>query len=321
MIRLLLKRLALVIPVLFAVATITFFLVRAAPGDPFADEKNIPEGTRAEIVAFYGLDRSLPEQYLRYLENLLCLDLGYSYSHPGYSVSEIIANHFPVTVHYALPGFLLALLAGIPLGTWGALSYRKPGDWIASGLAMTGICLPTFVIAPLFALLFGTYLNWLPSVGWAGHANLGTGFPAFAYALLPAATIAVLYASFIARLTRSGLIETLQTDYIRTARAKGLPRSRILWRHALPMSLLPVVNFLGPALAGILTGSFVIEVIFNIPGLGRFFVEAAINRDYPLLLGLVVFYAGLILLFNLAADLLQAFLNPRVRESLSGGDS
>lgn len=297
-------------------ASITFFLVRAAPGDPFADEKKIPESSREEIVAFYGLDRPLGEQYLRYLGNLLRLDAGFSYSHPGYTVNEIIATHFPVTVAYALPGFLIALGLGIPLGAYAALRHGRAGDHAASALATAGICLPTFVIGPLLALFFGGMLGLLPSVGWGAGASSAGPWPPWAFAVLPAVTVGVLYAAFLTRLSRSGLLETLRSDFIRTARAKGLPERRILWRHALPVSLLPVVNFLGPALAGILTGSFVIESIFNIPGLGRFFVEAAIDRDYPLLLGLVVFYAGLILLLNLAADLIQAALNPRVREAL-----
>lgn len=288
-----------------------------APGDPFADEKNIPQGVKDEIIAFYGLDDPLHKQYLIYLSNLIRLDLGYSYSHPGYQVGEIIANHFPITLSYALPGFLLSLAMGIPLGVIAALYYQKPGDWAASGFAMLGICLPTFVTAPLLALFFGTYLGWLPTVGWSDSGSLGTGYAAVAYKILPALTIALLYAAFITRLVRSGFLESLQSDYIRTAHAKGLSSARMIGRHALPMSLLPVINFLGPALAGILTGSFVIEIIFNIPGLGRFFVDAAINRDYPLLLGLVVFYASLILCFNLISDLLQAWLNPRVREAYS----
>lgn len=316
MLRFFLRRLLTALPVLFAVATLTFFLVRAAPGDPFSDEKSIPEASRAEIVSFYGLDEPLWKQYLLFLGNLARLDPGYSYSHPGYKVSEIVAGHFPATVSYALPGFLLALAAGIPLGAFAALRHDRFGDRAASAVATAGICLPTFVTAPLLALLFGGILGVLPSVGWGAGAGGALPFPAWSFAVLPAATLGILYAAFLARLARSGLLETLRSDFIRTARAKGLSRRRILWRHALPVSLLPVVNFLGPALAGILTGSFVIESIFDIPGLGQFFVEAAIDRDYPLLLGLVVFYAGLILVLNLAADLLQAALNPRVRESL-----
>ncbi|MBC2604175.1 ABC transporter permease subunit [Puniceicoccus vermicola] len=316
MLRFFVRRLLISIPILFAVATLTFFLVRAAPGDPFADEKKIPESSREEIVAFYGLDLPLWHQYLRFLGNIARLDPGYSYSHPGYSVTEIIGNHFPITLAYAVPGFLLALAIGIPLGSTAAIRHGKFGDWAASGFAMVGICLPTFVIGPLLALLFGGVLGILPSVGWMSAAQFTEGFSPWSFVVLPALTLAILYAAFVTRLSRSGLIETLRSDFIRTARAKGLPGRRILWRHALPVSLLPVINFLGPALAGMLTGSFVVETIFNIPGLGQFFIEAAINRDYPLLLGLVVFYAALILLLNLLVDLLQAALNPRIRETL-----
>lgn len=316
MARYLLRRILLVVPVLWAVATLTFFLVRAAPGDPFSAERSIPEESRAEIEAFYGLDQPLSVQYLRYLGNLLRLDPGYSYSHPGFTVGEIIRDHFPTTLAYAVPGFLLALFLGIGLGLLAALRRGGWGDFLASTLALAGICLPTFVIGPLLALLLGAWLGLLPTVGWSGGADFGAGFPPWAYAVLPALTLGFLYTAFVTRLTRSGLLEALGSDFVRTARAKGLGRPRILWRHALPVSLLPVVNFLGPALAGGLTGSFVIETLFNIPGLGQFFVDAAINRDYPLLLGLVVFYATLILLLNLLADLLQAVLNPRIREEM-----
>ncbi|MEM0965622.1 MAG: ABC transporter permease [Verrucomicrobiota bacterium] len=316
MLRYFLKRLLISIPVLFAVATITFFLVRAAPGDPFSDEKKIPETSREEIVAFYGLDKPIYKQYFQFLGNIARLDPGYSYSHSGYTVLEIVSHHFPITLAYALPGFLLALLLGIPLGSIAALHHGKAGDGLASSLAMIGICLPTFVIGPLLALFFGGILGILPSVGWVSAAQFGGTFLPWTYLVLPTLTLAILYAAFITRLSRSGLIETLQSDFIRTARAKGLSSRRILWRHALPVSVLPVVNFLGPALAGILTGSFIIETIFNIPGLGQFFVEAAIDRDYPLLLGLVVFYAALILVFNLLVDLAQGALNPRIREGI-----
>tara|TARA_R100000027_G_scaffold38727_2_gene28617 strand:+ start:2183 stop:3139 length:957 start_codon:yes stop_codon:yes gene_type:complete len=310
------RRLLLSIPILFVVASLTFFLVRAAPGDPFSDEKKIPEASREEIVAFYGLDLPVWQQYLRFLGNLLRLEPGYSYSHSGYSVTEIISTHFPTTLAYALPGFFLALAIGIPLGSLAAMRHGRWGDWAATGFAMVGICLPTFVIGPLLALFFGGWLGVLPSVGWITSAQFSENFAPWSFVVLPSLTLAILYAAFITRLSRSGLIETLRSDYIRTARAKGLSSQRILWRHALPMSLLPVVNFLGPALAGMITGSFVIETIFNIPGLGQFFIEAAIDRDYPLLLGLVVFYAALILLLNLLVDLLQAALNPRIRENL-----
>lgn len=316
MLRFFTRRLLLFVPILFAVASITFFLVRAAPGDPFSDEKKIPEASRAEIVAFYGLDLPLWQQYLKFIDNLLRLDPGYSYSHSGYSVTEIIASHFPTTLAYAIPGFILALAIGIPFGSAAALHHGRPGDWFASGFAMVGICLPTFVIGPLLALFFGGILGILPSVGWMSAAQFSPGFSPWSFIVLPALTLAILYAAFITRLSRSGLIETLHSDFIRTARAKGLSPQRILWRHALPVSLLPVINFLGPALAGMITGSFVIETIFNIPGLGQFFIEAAIDRDYPLILGLVVFYAALILLLNLAVDLLQAALNPRIRENI-----
>jgi oligopeptide transport system permease protein len=225
--RYLLRRILLVVPVLWAVATLTFFLVRAAPGDPFSAEKSIPEESRAEIEAFYGLDQPLAVQYLRYLGNLLRLDPGYSYSHPGFTVAEIIRDHFPTTLAYALPGFALALFLGVGLGLLAALRRGGWGDFLASTLALAGICLPTFVIGPLLALLLGAWLGLLPTVGWSGGADFGAGFPPWAYAVLPALTLGFLYTAFITRLTRSGLLEALGSDFVRTARAKGLSRPRI----------------------------------------------------------------------------------------------
>lgn len=311
-----LRRLLQAIPVLWAVATVTFFMIRLAPGDPFSDERNMPLEARQAIVEHYGLDQPLWRQYLRFIGHLAVLDMGYSLSHPGFSVAEIIRGHFPATLQYALPGFALALIFGTLFGVWAALREGRPQDHFASTIALAGICLPNFVLAPLLALFFGAWLGWLPSVGWGGE---GLGGSAWTFRVLPALTVALFYGAYVARLIRAGLVDSLKLEFIRTARAKGVSPRRILWRHAMPVSVLPVVNFLGPALGGVLTGSFVIERIFFIPGLGTFFVQSALSRDYPLLLGLVVFYGLLIVILNALVDVILALLNPRVRSSMTGG--
>lgn len=308
------RRLLQAIPVLFAVATLTFVMVRMAPGDPFADEQGMPEAVRERMMEHYGLNDPLYLQYLRFLGHAVRLDLGYSLSHPTFSVNEIIANHFPVTVQYALPGFLLALLIGIPVGMGAAYFQGRWQDRLPMLLALIGICLPTFVLGPLLSLWIGSGWQWLPPLGWADWSDPGMSWREIAaFRVLPAVTLAFFYAAYVARLTRSGTVEVLEREFITAARAKGVSEWRILLKHTPRMGLLPVVAYLGPALAGILTGSFVIETIFEIPGLGVLFIEAATDRDYPLILGLVVFYAVLILLFNFVVDLLQATLNPRIR--------
>ncbi len=320
MFRYALRRFAVALPVLWLVATLTFFMVRLAPGDPLSQERGLPTAARERMEAFYGFDAPLPVQYLHFLGNALQLDLGYSQTYAGVAVEDLILRHFPYTVQYALPGLIIALLAGIALGSLAALRRDRIDDHIAMTVAMIGICLPTFVLAPLLALLFGNVLGWLPSVGWPVR-DQDFGPPNWTYRVLPALSIGIFYTGYIARLTRSGMIAVLEEPFILAARAKGIGTTRLIVVHALRHALLPVVAFLGPAAAGILTGSFVIESIFGIPGLGDFFVRAALNRDYSLVLGLVVFYAALILLFNLCVDLLQASMNPRIRFSTTEATS
>jgi len=303
MLRFATKRLLQAVPVLLAIATITFFMVRLAPGDPFTDEKKIPEEILVNLQAHYGLDRPLHVQYFRYMGRLLRGDLGPSYKYIGRSVNELIAQSFPVSLELGLWALLAALLIGVPAGVIAALRKNSAWDYLPMAAAMTGICLPTFVMGPLLALIFGLWLGWFNPLGWNGWSDR----------VLPALTLGLYYAAYIARLTRGGMLEILSQDFIRTARAKGLPESVVILKHALKGGLLPVVSYMGPAFAGLISGSFVVETIFFIPGLGRFFVNAAFNRDYTMVLGTVLFYAALIIALNLVVDIVQVLLNPRLR--------
>jgi len=308
------RRLLLFIPVLWDIATITFFMVRLAPGDPFSDEKEMPEEVRARIKAQYGLDQPLHIQYGRYLLNLLRGDLGPSYKHIGTSVNTIIKEAFPKSLELGLYAMAIALILGVTAGSLAALKQNSILDYAPMSLAMVGICLPTFVMGPLLVLVFGLWLEWFPVAGWStwfGEGFFPENWPQDR--VLPACTLGFFYAAMIARLTRGGMLETLSQDFIKTARAKGLTETRVVLKHGLRGGILPTVSFLGPAFAGIISGSFVIETIFNIPGLGRHFIEAATNRDYTLVLGTVLFYATLILMLNLLVDIMQAWLNPRIR--------
>ncbi len=386
MFRYIFKRLIFFIPVLWVIATITFFMVRMAPGDPFSDEKEMTEEVRDRIKAYYGLDQPLWKQYLIYLgvmakevdkhrvtfaadedakkyrredvnatlrvtatgavktvqgnsqwlarsadqnaptdvrevevfrrerSGLLQGDLGPSFKHKGKSVNDIIRESFPKSLELGLYSMAIALLLGITAGAIAALKQNSILDYAPMSFAMVGICLPTFVMGPLLVLVFGLWLQWFPVAGWSawgGESFFPEGWPGDR--VLPACTLGFFYAAMVARLTRGGMLETLSQDFIKTARAKGLSETRVVVNHALRGGLLPTVSFLGPAFAGIISGSFVIETIFSIPGLGRHFIEAATNRDYTLVLGTVLFYATLILMLNLIVDILQAWLNPRIR--------
>jgi oligopeptide transport system permease protein len=303
MLRFILARLLQTIPVLFVVATLAFFMVRSVPGGPFDSEKSVPEEVKREIEAFYGMDKPLFQQYLDYLGRLARGDLGPSFKFANRSVNEMIATTFPVSLSLGGLALGVALALGITAGVLASLRPNSLMDYFASGLSMTGICLPTFVLGPLLILLFALKLGWFNASGWFEPADR----------VLPAATIGIAYAAYVARLTRGGMLEVLSQDFIRTARAKGASETRIVFRHALRGGLLPVISFLGPAAAGILTGSFVIETIFQIPGLGRHFVTSAFNRDFTMVTGIVVFYAALIVFFNLVVDILQVWLNPKLK--------
>ena len=304
MTRFILRRLLGMIPVLWIIVTIVFFMMRLAPGGPFDKERTVSEEVLRSLNAYYHLDQPLYAQYFGYLRDLLHGDLGPSFKNASYSVNELIALGFPVSLELGAYALLIALVLGMAAGLAAARAPNTWRDYLPMGLAMTGICIPAFVLGPLLVLVFGLWLGWLPVAGW----------DAAQYKVLPAITLGAAYAAYIARLTRGGMLEVLTMDFIRTARAKGLTESRIVLRHGLRGGIQPVVSFLGPAAAGLLSGSFVVETIFQIPGLGRFFVQAAFNRDYTMILGTVLFYAALILLFNLATDVVQAWLDPRIRD-------
>ena len=291
-------------PTLLVLVTLSFFLVRAAPGGPFDAEKNLPPEIEANLAAKYPLDEPLWQQYLRYLGDLARGDLGPSFKYVDYTVNELIAQGFPVSLRLGLAAMAVALLIGLPAGMLAALRQNRPLDHLTMAAAMTGISVPGFVVAPLLILVFAVHLGWLPAGGLDG------GLRAW---VLPVTALALPLLAYIARLTRASLIEVWRSPFIRTARAKGLPVWLILIRHALKPTLLPVVSFLGPALAGVITGSVVIEAIFGIPGLGRYFVQGALNRAYTLVMGVEVFYGALIIVFNFLVDLLYALLDPRVR--------
>ncbi len=303
MFNLIARRLLQAIPTLWVVATATFLLLRLAPGGPFDDEKPLAPEIKEQIEAHYGLNLPLHEQYFAFLGNLLKGDFGPSYKYPGWDVQEIIAQAFPVSLELGLWGLLIALSVGIPIGTLAAIKHNTSTETGLMGFAMVGICLPSFVIGPILLLIFSLTLNWFNPLGWSYASDR----------VLPAVTLGLLYAAYIARLARSGMLDVLRHDYIRTARAKGLAERAVVIRHALRTALYPVVAYLGPAAAGLISGSFVVETIFFIPGLGPFFVNAALNRDYQMVMGTVLFYAVLIILFNLIVDIIQMWMNPRAR--------
>jgi oligopeptide transport system permease protein len=304
MVKFIVVRILQAIPTLFVIATLTFFMTRLAPGGPFDSEKNIPTEIREKLEAHFGLEKPLYEQYFLYLGNLLQGDLGPSFKYMGWEVSELIAKAFPVSAQLGLFSLLIALVLGLPAGILAALRKNSVFDYCLMTTAMLGICLPTFVMGPFLILLFSSWLGWLPPLGWYSFADM----------ILPSLTLGLFYGAYIARLTRAGMLETLNQDYIRTAHAKGASPIRVVLQHAIKGGLLPVVTFLGPAFAGLISGSFIIESIFFIPGLGRFFVTAAFNRDYTMVLGTVLFYACLIIVLNLVVDLIQASLDPKSRE-------
>lgn len=305
MLRFLCKRIALAIPVMLAVVTITFFLIRLAPGGPFDQERNVPPEVMANLHAQYNLDAPVLRQYVDYLGDLLQGDLGPSFRYTTRSVNEMIASGFPITLELGLYALAFALLIGLPAGIIAAMKPNSAQDYVPMSAAMLGICLPSFVLGPLLILLFGIWLGWLPVSGWGSTPG---------DKILPAITLGSTYAAYIARITRGGMLEVLSQDYIRTARAKGLSTWRVIMVHGLRGGITPVISYLGPALAGLLAGSFVVETIFQIPGLGRFYVQAAFNRDYTMIMGTTVFLAALIILFNLIADLILVWLNPRLRQ-------
>jgi oligopeptide transport system permease protein len=299
------RRLASALPTLLAIVTAAFFLMRLAPGGPFDDEQTLAPEVAANLDAAYGLDQPVLVQYRNYLGGLLRGDLGPSFRYKDFDVSELIAQGLPVTASLGAAALLLAVIAGVSLGMLAGQRRNRAADHVVMSAALVGIAVPNFVVAPLLAFVFGVRLGWLPVGGWeSGELR---------YAVLPVITLALPFVAYIARLTRGSLLEVLQSPHIRTARAKGLRESRILWRHAFKPTILPVVSFLGPAAAALLTGSLVVEQVFGLPGVGRYFVQGAVNRDYTLVMGMVVFYAVLIVGLNLLVDLVYGWLDPRIR--------
>jgi oligopeptide transport system permease protein len=297
-----LRRLLLFVPTLWAIASLTFLLVHAAPGGPFQSEKEIPKVAKEQLMRRYGLDQPLGVQYLRFLGSVARLDFGPSYKYPQRQVKEIIAEAFPVSLELGAWALLFAIVVGVPIGVAAAYRQNTAADASAMGLALAGVSIPNFVLGPALVLLLSLSLFLLPPALWQGPQSR----------ILPVLTLSTAYVAYIARLTRAGMLEVLRQDFIRTARAKGLPDRVIVFKHALKLGILPVVSYLGPAAARIIMGSVVVEKIFAVPGLGRHLVNAAFNRDYTLVMGVVLFYAVFLMGLNLLVDLAYTRLDPRV---------
>lgn len=305
MLRFIGRRLLVAIPTLFLVVTVAFFMMRAAPGSPFDGDRKLSPEIEANVMAKYGMDKPLTQQYVDYIAGVARGDLGPSLKYKDKSVLQILDENYGVSLTLGLSAIITASIVGVTLGVLAALRQNRGVDYGVTAVAILGVCIPTFVTAPLLVLVFASKLGWAPSAGW----NDG----ALANLILPVTVLALPQIAIISRLTRAGMIEVLQSNYVRTARAKGLPARSIVGKHALRAAILPLVSYLGPACAGLLTGSLVVEKIFNLPGLGKFFVISALQRDYTVVMGMVIVYATLVLVLNLLADLLYAALDPRVR--------
>lgn len=304
MMRFFLTRLAGAIPTLLIIVTATFFLMRAAPGGPFDQEQTLPPEIIANLQSAYGLDQPIWIQYGRYLRSLMHGDFGPSFKYKDFSVTELIAQGFPVTLELGVVAIALALAIGIPLGIFAALRHNRAADHGAMLIAVVGIAIPSFVVLPFLGLVFGIKLHWLPVAGWEPNSPR--------YLLLPVIALALPPLAYIARMTRGSMLEVLRSDFIRTARAKGLPLRSIILTHALRPALIPVASYLVPAVAAIMTGSLVVESIAGLPGIGRYLVQGALNRDYTLVLGMVIIYSTLLIGMGLLVDLLYVWLDPRI---------
>ena len=307
MLKLALRRVASLIPTLLIIVTVSFVIIRLAPGGPFDEEQGVSPEVRANLERLYGLDQPLPVQYLRYLRALAHGDFGPSLRQRDFTVSELIERGLPLSTALGLCAIALALITAIPAGIAAALWHRPSTDLAIAAIAALGVALPSFVIGPLLALVFGVHLGWLPVAGWQAGAPR--------YLVLPVLTLALPLAAALSRLTRASLLEVLRTPFVRSARARGLGEARVLLRHALRPALLPVASYLGPAIAFVVTGSLVVEAVFGLPGTGRYLVQGAIDRDYPLVMGMVVVYGALTLLLNLLADLACGWLDPGARDA------
>jgi oligopeptide transport system permease protein len=299
------KRLAGAIPTLFVIITAAFFLIRAAPGGPFDQEQALPPEILANLQSAYGLDLPVWAQYGRYIRALAHGDFGPSFKYKDFTVTELIEQGFPVTLQIGTVALILALAFGIPLGTFAALHHNSAADYATMSLAVVGIAIPSFVVLPFLGLFFGVYLHWLPVAGWEPGSIRHLVLPVIALCLPPL--------SIIARMTRGSMLEVLRTHFIRTAFAKGLPLHVVILRHALRPALLPVAGYLAPAVASIMTGSLVVESIAGLPGIGRYLVQGALNRDYTLVMGMVIIYSALLIAMGLVVDLIYAWLDPRIR--------
>ncbi len=303
MLRYALERLLTAIPTLLLLITLAFFLIRLAPGGPFDNERALSPEIEQNLNQLYHLDEPLPLQYVHYLGQILSLDFGPSFQYRDWTVNDLIIQGFPVSLTIGGLALLLGLVLGVLIGIAAALRQNRWLDYLLMSVAMAGLSIPAFVLAPVLVLLFAVQAGWLPAGGWEWRLS---------HMLLPIITLAMPLVAYVARLTRASMIEVLHSTFIRTARAKGMPLYLIVFRHALKPALLPVVSYLGPAAVAVITGSVVIEKIFTIPGLGTYFVQGALNRDYTLVLGVVIFYGMLIILFNLLVDLLYAWMDPQI---------
>ncbi|AIW88712.1 MULTISPECIES: oligopeptide ABC transporter permease OppB [unclassified Treponema] len=306
MIRFVIRRLISLVPTLFLIVTFSFFIMKVAPGGPFSSERNLPPEVLANINREYHLDEPLFKQYTRYLGNMLRGDLGPSFRYKDYTVNDLIGNTMPNSLILGITSLCAALFFGLLVGLVSAVKRNSIADYASMSIAVIGISVPLFVVGPLLMLLFAVKLKWLPTSGWiTGRHGLKT-------IIMPALALSLPYFAYIARLSRASILEVLRSDYIRTAYAKGLSYPVVLFKHALKGALLPVISYLGPAFAGIITGSVVIEKIFLVPGLGTFFVQSALNRDYTLIMGTVIMYSVILILMNFVVDILYAVIDPRI---------
>ncbi|MCJ8348010.1 oligopeptide ABC transporter permease OppB [Moritella sp.] len=305
MLKFILKRILEAIPTMLVLITISFFLMRFAPGSPFSSERTLPPQVMANINAKYGLDKPVLEQYLTYLTNVIQGDLGPSFKYKDFTVNELVASALPVSAKIGAFAFIFALIFGVFVGTMAALRQNTWLDYSIMSTAMIGVVLPSFVLAPGLIYLFSIDLGWFPAGGWLDGS--------LKYMVLPVLGMSMLYVATFARITRGSMIETMNSNFIRTARSKGLSYPHIVMRHALKPAMLPVVSYMGPAFVGIITGSVVIETIFGLPGIGKLFVNAAFNRDYSLVMGVTILIGFLFILFNAIVDILLAYIDPKIR--------
>lgn len=300
---------------IFVIITLSYFLIRSVPGDPFMSEKNMPKEIRENLNKKFHLDQPLYKQYLMYLNNLILhFDFGPSFRSRGFSVNDLIKQYFPVSLLIGSLAMIVAVILGVSFGMISALNQNKFADYFFMSYAIVGISIPMFVIVPLFLLLFSINLKWLPVGGWKRASEVGI-VGMIRYLIIPVFSLSLPYTAYITRMTKAGMMDIIRKDFVTTARAKGLKNSTILFRHIMKGSIIPVVSYVGPAFAGIITGSVVVEQILGIPGMGRVFVQAAFNRDYSLVMGDVITYSLLIIVMNFIVDILYGFLDPRVKYS------